>query len=82
MARFLTSETIRAAAQRLIDSRAKSGLVDYLVLKRALARAGANEIPFSSTDANFTGAMSDLAATYPPGITHAAAIAALNLWLE
>jgi hypothetical protein len=71
MARYLTSETISAATQRLIDSRAKSGLVDFLVLKRALARANAIEVPFSSTDANFTGAMTDLAATYPVGIAHA-----------
>jgi hypothetical protein len=68
MASYLSAETIKAAVQRLIDSRAKSGLVDFLVLKRALSRAEANEIPFSSTDANFTGAMSDLAATYPTGI--------------
>jgi energy-coupling factor transporter ATP-binding protein EcfA2 len=72
MAKYLSSESIRAATQRLIDSRAKSGLVDFLVLKRALARAQANEVPFSSTDANFTGAMGDLAATYPAGIAHPA----------
>lgn len=46
--------------------------MDFLVLKRALVRAGAKEVPFSSTDANFTGAMSNLAATYPAGIVHAA----------
>jgi hypothetical protein len=68
MARYLSSQTISSAIQRLIDSRAKSGLVDFLVLKRALARADANEVRFSSTDADFTGAMSDLAGTYPAGI--------------
>ena len=68
MATYLTPETIKASVQRFIDSRAKSGLVDFLVLKRALSRAGTNEIPFSSTDASLTGAMVDLAATYPPGI--------------
>lgn len=72
MAQYLSSEVIRAATQRLIDSRAKSGLVDFLVLKRALARAHTNEVPFSSTDTNFTGAMSDIAATYPAGIVHPA----------
>lgn len=46
--------------------------MDFLVLKRALVRAGAKEVPFSSTDANFTGAMSNLAATYPVGIVHTA----------
>jgi hypothetical protein len=65
MARYLPATAIKASVDRLIDSRAKSGLVDFLVFKRALSRAGANEIPFSSTDANFTGAMGDLAATYP-----------------
>lgn len=70
MAKYLSSETIRAATQRLIESRAKSGLVDFLVLKRALVRAQSNEIPFSSTDANFIGAMVALAATYPAGMTH------------
>lgn len=67
MATYLSAETIKESIQRLIDSRAKSGVVDFLVLKRALSRAVAKEIPFSSTDANFTGAMSDLAATYPTG---------------
>jgi hypothetical protein len=65
MARYLSAAAIKASADRLIDSRAKSGFVDFLVLKRALLRAAAGEIPFSSTDANFTGAMGDLAATYP-----------------
>jgi hypothetical protein len=72
MAQYLSSEVIRTATQRLIDSRAKSGLVDFLVLKRALARAHAREVPFSSTDANFTDAMSDIAATYPVGIVQPA----------
>ena len=65
MAQYLSAETIRSAAQRLIDSRAKSGLVDFLVLKRSLVRASASEIPFSSIDPHFTGAMRDLAGTYP-----------------
>ena len=72
MAKFLSSETIRSATQRLIDSRAKSGLVDFLVLKHALARAQTNEVPFSSTDADFIGAMVALAATYPAGLPHTA----------
>ena len=72
MAKFLSSETIRGATQRLIDSRAKSGLVDFLVLKRALALARSNEVPFSSTDTDFIGAMVALAATYPAGMAHTA----------
>jgi len=72
MGKFLSSETIQAATQRLIDSRAKSGFVDFLVLKRALALAKSSEVSFSSTDADFTGAMVALAATYPAGIAHPA----------
>lgn len=65
MPSFLSPEAIKKSVKRLINSRAKSGVVDFLVLKRALSRKGINEIPFSSTDAEFTGAMVDLAATYP-----------------
>src|SRR5688572_4661888 len=69
MPMFLTSDVIRASAQRLIGSCAKTGLVDFLVLKRALIRAGVPEVPFSSTDSSFTGAMGDLAARFPAGVT-------------
>lgn len=68
MARYLSAPTIRQSVQRLIDSRAKSGLMEFLVLKRALTRSGKPTIPFSMTDPDFTGAMNDLAATYPTGI--------------
>jgi MoxR-like ATPase len=66
MKRFLSAETIKASVQRLVDSRARDGLVHFLLLKRALARAQTVDVPFSSNDVNFTGAMRDLAATYPP----------------
>ncbi len=50
-------------------SKARSGFVDFLVLKRALQRAlqraEQGEISFSSRDSDFTGAMKDLAATFP-----------------
>lgn len=68
MSRFLSAETISASMQHLIDSRARDGLVHFLLLKRALTRAKTKAVSFSSNDANFTGAMRDLAATYPPGI--------------
>jgi hypothetical protein len=68
MKRFLSAEAISASTQRLINSRARDGLVHFLLLKRALARAQNKNVPFSSNDANFTGAMRDLAATYPPDI--------------
>ena len=68
MARFLTAHTIKAAAERLIASRALSGFADFLVLKRALTRAGGDSIAFSMRDADFTGAMSEVAGTYPAGV--------------
>lgn len=74
MPKYLSSQTIGAAIKRLINSRAKSGFVDFLVLKRALARANAKEVPFSSNNEHFTSAMTDLAATYPPGIPSAAPV--------
>lgn len=67
MAQYLRPESIKAAAQRLIDSRARDGLVHFLLFKRALVRAGAHDVAFSSNDDNFTGAMRDLAGTYPTG---------------
>lgn len=66
MAQYLSPETVKAAAQRLIDSRARDGLVHFLLLKRALVRANANDVAFSSNDEHFTGGMKDLAGTYPP----------------
>ena len=66
MAQYLSPETIKAAAQRLIDSRARDGLVHFLLLKRALVRANAKDVAFSSNDEHFTGGMRDLAGTYPP----------------
>lgn len=66
MAQYLTPEIIKAASQRLIDSRARDGLVHFLVLKRSLVRANANDVAFSSNDEHFTGGMRDLAGTYPP----------------
>lgn len=66
MALYLSPETVKAATQHLIDSRARDGLVHFLLLKRALIRANANDVAFSSNDEHFTGAMRDLAGTYPP----------------
>lgn len=68
MKKFLSAETISSSTQRLIYSRVRDGLVHFLLLKRALARTQNQAVPFSSNDANFTGAMRDLAATYPPDI--------------
>lgn len=71
MAKFLNPLVLTDAIQRLILSKARSGFVDFLVLKRSLVRAGTIEIPFSSRDPDFTGAMSDLAATFPSAEQHA-----------
>ena len=67
MAQYLTAEIIKAAANRLIDSRARDGMVHFLLLKRALVRANANDVAFSSNDEHFTGGMRDLGGTYPEG---------------
>lgn len=70
MPKFIKSEIIQKAVGNLADSSARSGFVDFLVFKRSLNRAQGIEIPFSSTDQNFTGAMKDLAASFPlmPGL--------------
>ena len=44
MAKFLSPQIIEAAVHRLIASRALSGFVDFLVLKRALARSGGDSV--------------------------------------
>lgn len=67
MAQYLTAEIIKAAANRLIDSRARDGMVHFLLFKRALVRANANDVAFSSNDEHFTGGMRDLGGTYPEG---------------
>ena len=70
MAKFFTPLVLTGAIQRLVLSKARSGFVDFLVLKRALVRAGTVEISFSSRDPDFTGAMRDLAATFPAAEQH------------
>ena len=81
MAQYLRRESIKAAAQRLIDSRARDGLVHFLLFKRALVRAGTHDVAFSSNDDNFTGAMRDLAGTYPTG-THLVAPAGFRPFVK
>jgi len=65
MPKYLSATTISAAVQRLIDSRALGGFVDFLVLKRALVKTGSDAIELSMKNSNFTGAMNELAATRP-----------------
>ena len=65
MSQFLRPEVIQNAINRLVESRAKSGFTDFLILKRALARSGSDSVPFSMNDDNFTGAINELAATVP-----------------
>jgi hypothetical protein len=65
MAKYLSSLILNGAVSRLVEAKTKSGFVDFLVLKRALKRAGKNDVSFSSVDPNFTGAMVDLAGTVP-----------------
>jgi energy-coupling factor transporter ATP-binding protein EcfA2 len=61
MAKFLRSNIIHAAANRLAASKTRSGFVDFLVLKRALKRIGGDTVPFSAKDEHFTGAIHELA---------------------
>ena len=61
MTTYLRSETIRDAVNRLVVSRAQRGFTDFLILKRALKRAGSANVPFSMKDENFTGAIRELA---------------------
>jgi len=68
MSRYLSSQAISAASQRLIASRALSGFVDFLVLKRALVKSSSDSIELSMKNENFTGAINELAGTYPPGM--------------
>lgn len=67
MAQYLAAEVIKQAVDRLSTSRARDGMVHFLLLKRALVRAKAQDVAFSSNDENFTGAMRDLAASLPAG---------------
>src|ERR1019366_6198490 len=61
MTTYLRSETIRDAVNRLVVSRAQRGFTDFLILKRALQRAGSANVSFSMKDENFTGAIQELA---------------------
>jgi MoxR-like ATPase len=65
MPRFITSTILSESSTRLINSKAKSGFADFLVLKRAIQRSGSEEVPFSSVDSSFTGAMRDMTSTFP-----------------
>jgi hypothetical protein len=63
MSKFIRPEIIRDAISRLVESRAKSGMTDFLILKRALARSASDTVPFSMNDQDFTAAIYDLAGT-------------------
>ncbi|MCX6907000.1 MAG: hypothetical protein NTY01_03040 [Verrucomicrobia bacterium] len=63
MAAFLRSETIQQSVTRLVASKAQRGFTDFLVLKRALTRAGQASVPFSMKDPHFTGAIQELVGT-------------------
>ncbi len=65
MPSFITSKILAESSARLTNSKAKSGFADFLVLKRAIQRSGSDEVPFSSVDSSFTGAMKDLTSTFP-----------------
>jgi len=62
---FLRAEIIREAVNRLVASKAQRGFTDFLILKRALVRAGGANVPFSMKDPNFTGAIHEVASSFP-----------------
>lgn len=68
MSAYLSAYVIKMSAARLIKSRAKNGLADFLIIKRALSRSNSVSIAFSSRDINFVGAMEEIAGTYPKEI--------------
>lgn len=65
MPKYFSSKAISVAVQRLIDSRALSGFIDFLVLKRALVKAQSDSIELSMKNENFTGAIFEMTGTRP-----------------
>ena len=51
MSKYLNTETIKNAVQRLADSRANSTLLDYLIFRRALSLKKAGKTDGAPDDA-------------------------------
>ncbi|MFM8573154.1 MAG: hypothetical protein ACKOAU_16280 [Pirellula sp.] len=65
MARFISADRLRAAIDRLRQSRASGGMVNFLILKRAVKLAANKPVNLSTKDAKFQQAITDIA--YWPG---------------
>jgi hypothetical protein len=65
MPKFLTAERIKASIAALADTRAKSSLLEFLVLKRALVLKNAPGVPLSMGESAYTKAVMGLASVHP-----------------
>lgn len=65
MPKYLTAERIKASIAALEDTRAKSSLMEFLVLKRALFLKHATGVPLSLGETAYTQAVVGLASVHP-----------------
>jgi hypothetical protein len=61
MPKFINAERLKAAVDRLRQSRASGGMVNFLILKRAVKLAGSKPINLSMNDRDFQQAITDIA---------------------
>jgi len=61
MARYLQLDILSEAAARLGESRASKGMLNFLIFKRATARANDQIVSFSSSNIDLGKAVDDLA---------------------
>ncbi len=64
MARYLTAARIKASIQALRDTRAKSSLMEFLILKRSLLLKRASKVPLSLGEGFYMQALRELAAVH------------------
>ncbi len=64
MARYLTATRIKASIQDLEDTRSKSSLMEFLILKRSLLLKGASKVPLSLGEGAYMQALRELAAVH------------------
>ena len=61
MARYVSGERIKLAVDRLRQSRASGGMLNFLILKRALSLSANKAVGLSTKDDNFQQAITELA---------------------
>lgn len=61
MPQYIAADRLKAAVDRLRCSRASGGMVNFLILKRAVCLAEGNSVGLSSKDTHFQQAITDLA---------------------